>query len=356
LFFDSKTHYAGTNYRSNVGKGGLLIFAFFDFNNNGHYDPGEPKVPDLNFHISGGRMESSKRDSSIRVFDLEPFTDYFIEIDKNSFTNVAWQISKPNIRITVDPNKFKLVEVPVSVFGEADGMVYYSDPTGQKGQERIIVNIFNQKGTLAATTMTESDGYFSYLGLKPGSYYARIDDAQLVKVKMTSMPSNIYFKIMGSRDGDIADGLEFVLRSLMNDSINEFAAPIQQLVIPVEKKEIEDKPAPEQKVVIPEIPIPSNNIDAKPKEEGRKVSVPETQVMKPIEGIAIQVGAFKNQSTAEAFRIKIANATKKNVLVEFNAGFYGVRIRGLKDRREAESVLKTLADIGYPSSYILKGK
>ena len=63
--------------------------------------------------------------------------------------------------------------------------------------------------------MTESDGYYSYLGLTPGKFTARIDPEQLKKLKMVSVPESIPINIAPSRDGTILDGLDFHL-SLIN--------------------------------------------------------------------------------------------------------------------------------------------
>ena len=105
LMFDGKTHWAGTDNRTNVGRGALVISPFLDLNFNGKRELNEPKVTGLNVRIpGGGRIEENKRDSSIRVFNLEPFTSYFIETDPSSFENIAWQIKKPVISVAIDPN------------------------------------------------------------------------------------------------------------------------------------------------------------------------------------------------------------------------------------------------------------
>jgi len=54
----------------------------------------------------------------------------FIEIDKNSFDNISWQIRKPVISAAIDPNQFKLIEIPITVYGEGTGMVYVQRAEG----------------------------------------------------------------------------------------------------------------------------------------------------------------------------------------------------------------------------------
>ncbi|MEI7663316.1 MAG: hypothetical protein WCK34_14000, partial [Bacteroidota bacterium] len=212
LLFDRKTHWIGAENLTSVGKGGIVIQPFLDLNNNGRRDMDEPKVIGLTIHMSGGHITQSIRDSSVRVSDLEPFTSYFIDIDRASFENVAWQIRKPLISVAVDPNQFKLVEIPVSVFGEVSGMVYLAGENGNAGQGRVIVSFYRSDSTLAGRTLTEADGYYNFLGLGPGSYVVRVDEAQLHKLNLVANPGTISFGIARSIDGDQAMGLDFILR------------------------------------------------------------------------------------------------------------------------------------------------
>ena len=211
LLYDGKTKYLGANSQTNVGRGGLIISPFLDLNCNGRRDPGEPKAFGLNLRISGGRIERNVGDTSIRISGLEAYTSSFIELDKTSFDNIAWQIKKPTISVTIEPNNFKLIEVPVAVVGEVSGTVYHNDANGKNGLGRVIVNFYDSGSILVARTVTEADGYFSFMGLAPGNYTARIDAAQIQKLQMVASPA-LSFKILSNIVGDVADGLQFVLQ------------------------------------------------------------------------------------------------------------------------------------------------
>ena len=164
----------------------------------------------LQFRINGGTIVQNEKDTTIRVLDLVPYTSYLLELDKNSFDNIAWQMHHTTMKVMVDPNQFKNIEVPISVMGEASGMVY----KGGNGLGRILVCIYRNDSVLVARTLTESDGYFSYLGMKPGKYTVRIDQAQLKKINMRSTPEKIEVTYSNSVDGDIKDGLDFNLSQL----------------------------------------------------------------------------------------------------------------------------------------------
>ncbi len=209
---DSQTNYVYTDNRSNVGKGGISIIPFIDKNANGTREPGEPKVYGLNLRASSGRIEYREKDTTIRIFGLEAYTDCFIEFDQSSFDNIAWRLKYPTMNIAVDPNLIKLVEIPINVVGEAAGIIKIEHNGIVRGLARIIVNFYNKDQKKVGRTLTEEDGFFSYLGLNPGNYDVRIDSAQLRKLGMLSIPDSINFDIAANLDGDYVDGLDFIVK------------------------------------------------------------------------------------------------------------------------------------------------
>ena len=95
--------------------------------------------------------------------------------------------------------------------GEVSGRVNLQNNQGNKGVGRIIVNIFNSNGEFVNRVLTEADGYFSYLGLTPGSYYIESDEKQLLKLKIKSTTSKIKFQIRPTNDGEIIDNINIQL-------------------------------------------------------------------------------------------------------------------------------------------------
>ena len=215
LLYDSKTNYVGLNNQNNVGKGGLMISPYLDINCNNKRDANEPSALGLKIKIDGGRIQRNDRDTTIRVTGLDAYTSYFLELDKNSFDNISWQLNKSTYRINIDPNHFTFLEVPVAVVGEVAGTVYLKGNNGTNGIGRIIVNIYNSDSTLAARTVTEADGYFSYLGLRYGNYFIKIDNGQLNKLKMQSSSDFIPVELKKSKEGSAVNGLVFVLSSMV---------------------------------------------------------------------------------------------------------------------------------------------
>jgi len=216
IMADSRTKYIGANNKVSVGKSGVTLLPFLDLNCNGIREADEPRAFGLKLQINGGHVELNEKDTTIRIFDLESYSNYLITLDGTNFDNIAWQIRKKTISVITDPNLFKFIEVPVAVVAEAAGTVFLKGSSGRKGQGRIIVNFFRSDSSLVARTLSETDGYFSYMGLAPGQYYARIDASQLKKLHMSVSPAFLEFTVAKGSDGDVVDGLEFEMKTTEN--------------------------------------------------------------------------------------------------------------------------------------------
>jgi hypothetical protein len=199
---------------SAVGKGGLIVAPFLDVNNNGKFEPGEKRIIGLNIRIGGGRIEKNYKDSTIRVSELEPFTNYYIEMDRVGFENISWQIPNPVISVSINPNQSRRIEIPIKIVGEVSGVVFFQNDTIRKGIGRIVVSIYSDKNRFIAKIMSEEDGYFNYMGLAPGTYNAKIDENQLRNISMICYPEVLSFTIKPSQEGDQVDGVEFMLREI----------------------------------------------------------------------------------------------------------------------------------------------
>lgn len=212
LMYDGKTNYVNAGNRSSIGRGGIILMPYLDINCNGKRDADEPKAFGLKVRVREGNVQYVNKDTSIHLFNLEPYTNYFIALDSNSFDNIAWRLAKKNYGVYIEANQFTLIEVPVTIAGEVSGMVYMTDK-GKKGVEKINIFIYSNDKILVKRLQTESDGTFSFLGLPPGSYTARIDFEQLQRLHLAASVSVLPFTIKRIQEGDVAEGLDFILHS-----------------------------------------------------------------------------------------------------------------------------------------------
>jgi len=211
FLYDANTHYLAANNRVNVGSGGIVLLPFLDINGNGQKDAGEMRVPGVKVSINTGRVITDDKDTTVRILELEPYTSYFVDLARSNFDNIAWKLAWQTMYVTIDPHRLKPIAVPVTVMGEVSGKVFLQEKGTKREMARITVGFYREDGTPVAKALTQADGYFSFLGLPPGAYTARIDAGQLNKLKLSAVPAIIPFTIKPRIDGDIVGGLEFVL-------------------------------------------------------------------------------------------------------------------------------------------------
>ncbi|MCG6188902.1 hypothetical protein [Maribellus maritimus] len=215
--FGGGNGYIHKDNRSAIGRCGIAVVPFVDIDHDGFKDSDEPFAQGLSIGLRGGRTLKNLQDSIIRVVGLEPYTSYVLTLDDKGLEQISWQLEHKSYRIYTDPNQFKKVYIPVLPMGEVNGWVYLNDDRGEKGQGRIVVNFYNADGEMVASTMTERDGGFTFLGLPPGQYYAEVDRAQLESLKMKSVPVKTDFTIKPMAIGDIVYDIQFVIQRISED-------------------------------------------------------------------------------------------------------------------------------------------
>ena len=327
LAFGSGKRNIHTSNNSSIGKGGISFYPFLDMNENGIFDVGEPMVKLNSLRISGGSARFSEKDSIVRVPDLNAFTYYTVELNNNELNNIAWRFKKNTYRILVDPNQFKRVDIPIQSLGEVSGMVYTNTNNTQKGIGRILVKLYKKDSKKAvAETLTESDGYIYFLGIEPGDYIARIDSEQLEVLNMVSLPAQLPVTIKRSVDGDIVDGIKFVM-SPVNNHPASAEGHIEQPKL--------------TKAVSPSNSTRKNEI---------KVNDYITFISK--EGVVIQIGAFKTRSNAFKENKRLGRISGKPTLMVYEDKYYKVRMSGFATRTSAQQFAFKLSGLNFPIYYV----
>jgi hypothetical protein len=221
LAFDGENNYVHTSRNSAISKGGILFYPFLDLNQNGVLDSGEKKVLLSNVSVASNVAVISKKDSIVRVSDLNAFVNYNVKFSDTDLDNISWRFKDNTYQVVVDPNQYKHVYVPIISVGEVNGMVYLVSNKTMKGQARVTLQVYDEKGAKVAETLSEYDGYFSYLGLKPGTYIVRVDESQLKKLNYKSYPTEHQIVIKESTYGDLLEGLDFKLTSIASLILKE---------------------------------------------------------------------------------------------------------------------------------------
>jgi hypothetical protein len=214
LAFGGGNGYVHSNVNSSISRGGILLYPFLDLNQNGILDNGEHLVKITAARVNGGRAVFSKNDSIVRIPNLNSFTNYIITFDDTDLDNIAWRFKHKTYQVLIDPNQFKRIDVPIIAMGEISGMVTIEKENELKGLGRILIKIYEKDSNkVVEEILSESDGYIYKLGLKPGMYKACVDEEQLSNLNFVVDPPCRYFTIKTSEEGDIVDGIDFILRA-----------------------------------------------------------------------------------------------------------------------------------------------
>ncbi|MBL4561487.1 MAG: SPOR domain-containing protein [Labilibaculum sp.] len=312
FIFGSGNKKVYTDKNSSVGKGGISIYPFLDLNNNGIFDPSEKMVKLSSVKVYGGKVVFSEKDSIIRIPNLNAFLSYNIEFSDNDLDNIAWRFKNKIYSILVDPNQYKRVDIPILSVGEVSGMVYLDKENKLDGLGRITVQIYNPQGSLVAETLSESDGYFTYLGLKPGDYTVRVDEKQLEKLGYQSAP--LFHKLHMKKliDGDIVDGLELVLQSPAVDTITSIEPDMEEKRLAIQNTDAKEKAA-----------------------------------------CLIQVGEFEHKADAIAVQNRLIEALDCSAVIVSEGDIFKVLIGVFESRKEAGLLATQLLAMGYSDALII---
>jgi hypothetical protein len=169
------------------------------------------------------------------------------------------------------------------------------------------LSFYRSDSTFVGQTLTESDGYFSFLGLAPGNFYVMVDDGQRRNLSLSAFPKFHPVTIAKNIDGDQVSGLDFVLKPMTADTaVLHVAEPVQ-------------------------IPLVADTA-----------------------GITIQVGKYSDQITAINTQFRLQAVINMPVTVIFEYGFFNVRIMGIKDSESVNQLLITLSEQGFQNCTLLK--
>ncbi len=201
-----------------------------------------------------------------------------------------------------------------------------------KGLGRIIVNILKDPNKPFGKSISEEDGFYSYFGLTPGKYIAMVDTNQLKKLRMTSEPGSISFEIKGGIDGDIVEGLDFLLRVKPADTT---ALPEKPIAVAVTQKQ-----------------------QGARKDTTYMIVHEVTQVLQESteDSFAVQLGAFKKKANADAMRRKLEKVLGRPLEIVVADGFYKVRIPQMKDREEVDATVNILGRNGVTELWVISMK
>lgn len=367
LLFGKGKNQVKTSELSSVGRGGLTIIPFIDLNHNGIFDKNEHKAANLKVLINGGRIIYSEKDSIINVIGLEPFISYNLQLDDKDFENLSWRIREKTYKVMIDPDQLKIITVPVIPVGEVNGNVNLEIDGHETGLGRILIDFFDKKGMKVAQVLSESDGYYGYLGLEPGEYVARVDSLQLSRLDYTAIPSSSGFTIKESDEGDIEENINFTLKEkVIHETIDTLNIKKEVSATPLLNiQEVKDIIKPNLEKINPvqlvqniSTPVSVNSADtikmvnkvSGMKNDAIKEATDNTISNDSLKNenshFYVQVGAFRLISKAEKLKTELKSKISYPEAIVVEDGYFKIRIGYFSSKNEAEQYNEQLKKLG----------
>ncbi|MGH7703967.1 MAG: hypothetical protein ACREMO_12805 [Gemmatimonadales bacterium] len=189
-------------------RAGIAGRVFLDENGNGKRDGEEPLIPGVRVRVG---MVNAISDSSgqYRCWDIPPYEPVLVVVDSLSLPSPLWVPEYSSISVEPGPNRFRTIDIPIAPGGSLEGRVVRDAIDGARGVPGVAVLVTELRTGVTRRLVTFSDGAFSAIGIKPGTYEVSVDPRALARLGLQAEPRRI---AMGtSADGAEVSGVELRL-------------------------------------------------------------------------------------------------------------------------------------------------
>ncbi|MBD3729867.1 MAG: carboxypeptidase regulatory-like domain-containing protein [Sphingomonadales bacterium] len=163
--------------------GQAKVIVFRDDNGDGRQDPGEEVLKNVNVEAGLRETGAVTSDRGMAMVDgLKPYVPIVVGVDEASLGDPYLTPSVKGVVVVPRPGVAAEVVIPVSPAGEIEGTLLSTNGTELPGVELELVDA---RGAVAATTMTEFDGFFLFEKVPYGRYRLRVsaDAARALEVR-----------------------------------------------------------------------------------------------------------------------------------------------------------------------------
>ncbi len=172
-------------YDRNVTSFGMVsAFVYLDANGNGVFDDGDEALPDIKVSAPQNGRSQDTDENGVALFNRMTRlrqTDVFIE--KESLPDPTWVSAFEGVSILPRQGYVAQVEFPIHIGGEIDGVVMkkaeilpqsmraegYVEPPPRPVRS-VTVNLYNEKGEVEQSSVTDSTGFYFFSAVPPGRY------------------------------------------------------------------------------------------------------------------------------------------------------------------------------------------
>lgn len=198
--------------RQQVGRSGVSIRMFEDYDNSGTFESGETVIPGNAVTLEGASSRVIMKSGTARLTQLQPYRRYNFRINEARITDPLLVASIPKFSIVTDPNQFKQIDVPFYTTGVIEGRVdrLVGDRLSPISGLRLFIRSLDDGSE--AVVRTFADGSFYSMEVRPGAYQIWVDSTQLEFLGANSIPEMREFQVNATAQGDFIEGLNFILQ------------------------------------------------------------------------------------------------------------------------------------------------
>ena len=191
--------------------GAVSARVFLDNDADGVYGPDDTPVEGAMFDTGRGLIrETTNKDGVLLLTGLPAWRDVDVVIPPQGLEDPYWSPKSDGFAIKTRPGRVSLVDFPVIVTGEIDGMVYARQGGAIMEVADVAMELVDEEGKTVAQTRSAFDGFFLFELVKPGRYTVQVSKEQLQRLGLLATGRKTV-EILG--DGTIASGLQFTLTS-----------------------------------------------------------------------------------------------------------------------------------------------
>jgi hypothetical protein len=162
--------------------GQATVTVFRDDNGDGQLSPGEEPLKDVMVEAGLRFRDSVTAENGRAIVDgLAPFQPVLVGVDLASLEDPFLVPASKGVVVVPRPGVVTEVLLPISPSGEVEGTLLTVSGTPQPGAELELVD---RKGAVAATTISEYDGFFLFDRVPYGSYRLRLSAAVARKLQV----------------------------------------------------------------------------------------------------------------------------------------------------------------------------
>ncbi|MBE9553007.1 MAG: carboxypeptidase regulatory-like domain-containing protein [Proteobacteria bacterium] len=191
--------------------GAVSARVFLDNDLDGKYGPDDTPVEGAMFDTGRGLIrETTNEDGVLLLTDLPAWRNVDVVIPPQGLEDPYWSPKSDGFTVRTRPGKASIVDFPIIVTGEIDGMVYARQGGAMLEVADVAMELVDAEGNTVAQTRSAFDGFFLFELVKPGRYTVQVSREQLQRLGLVATDTKTV-EILG--EGTIASGLQFTLTS-----------------------------------------------------------------------------------------------------------------------------------------------